>query len=304
MVNSIAMGLGGDSRIRRLTSDIRVGLLATLLATAVGAEDIPGLPDVGKFRVGSVLGEERAGFSGSPKVQVFTNFGDPDWPAIAFCLEDPRVQVEMEAFTGVLVNDILEPNVEREFREGNGLQVIVRALNGGFLGALHRGFSCDELVDLLAAIRASSSEPEKSPIYALLVDTPAVIDTVIDVDGCDRAARFVAFLTEFEGAASPTTVQVDTLFRAKCSAFLRGDGNFDGRLDVADAVTILGYLFLGEPAGLCEDAADTDDSGRLTVGDATRLLRYLFLDGKAVPPAPFPVAGLDPTADAIDCLLP
>src|SRR6267143_1594648 len=39
------------------------------------------LPDAGKFKVGSALGEERAGFSGRAKVQVFTSSADPNWSA-------------------------------------------------------------------------------------------------------------------------------------------------------------------------------------------------------------------------------
>ena len=44
------------------------------------------LEDFGKFKLGSVLGEERGGFSGMPKVFVFTSVADPNWPQIQACL--------------------------------------------------------------------------------------------------------------------------------------------------------------------------------------------------------------------------
>ena len=45
------------------------------------------MPDVGKFRAGSALGEERAGFSGRPQVLVFaTSLG----PGVARGLKLPR----------------------------------------------------------------------------------------------------------------------------------------------------------------------------------------------------------------------
>jgi hypothetical protein len=67
----------------------------------------------------------------------------------------------------------------------------------------------------------------------------------------------------------------------------RGDSNQDGRLDISDAVSLLGYLFLGSPAALpcgdgsARDAAnlellDIDGGGRLDLGDPVALLGFLF----------------------------
>jgi len=82
--------------------------------------------------------------------------------------------------------------------------------------------------------------------------------------------------------------------------FLRGDLNGDGTDDVSDAVSILGYLFLGEAAPRCRDMADVDDGGSVEITDPIYLLDYLFLGGPP-PAAPFPQAGEDPTADSLDC---
>jgi hypothetical protein len=83
--------------------------------------------------------------------------------------------------------------------------------------------------------------------------------------------------------------------------FMRGDVDGSGRLAVPDAIRILLHLFRGDPTAVtCEDAADVDDSGAVDVADAIHLLSGLFLGG-AIPAAPFPTYGPDPTEDALDC---
>jgi hypothetical protein len=85
------------------------------------------------------------------------------------------------------------------------------------------------------------------------------------------------------------SIKVESL--PSCNApFHRGDADHDGQLRLADAVRILGYLFLGETAPACLDAADADGNNRLQVTDAVRILGYLFL-GQAPPPSPGPPPG-------------
>jgi hypothetical protein len=83
--------------------------------------------------------------------------------------------------------------------------------------------------------------------------------------------------------------------------FRRGDSNGDRVMDLSDAITTLGFLFLGEPRSLeCEKSADSDDSGVLDLTDVLAVLNHLFLAGPA-PPPPFDACGADPTADALGC---
>jgi hypothetical protein len=82
--------------------------------------------------------------------------------------------------------------------------------------------------------------------------------------------------------------------------FVRGNCDGAGDLDLTDAVRLLGYLFLGDAAPPCLDACDADDSAQLDITDAVNVLGYLFLGG-AAPAAPFPLAGTDPTPDALGC---
>ncbi len=83
--------------------------------------------------------------------------------------------------------------------------------------------------------------------------------------------------------------------------FLRGDGNADGTVDVADAIFSLSALFSGGPLGECLDALDSNDDGLIDVADPVALLDSLF--GATVTPLPAPSAscGEDPTLDELSC---
>ena len=84
------------------------------------------------------------------------------------------------------------------------------------------------------------------------------------------------------------------------SAFLRGDSNTDGRVDLSDAVFTLAYLFQGGDGPLCADSLDSNDSGEVDISDPSHTLRHLFLGGSA-PPAPWQECGTDPSADGLGC---
>jgi DNA-binding beta-propeller fold protein YncE len=73
------------------------------------------------------------------------------------------------------------------------------------------------------------------------------------------------------------------------AVFRRGDSNLDQAVDLADAVQLLGHLFLGSALG-CEDAADSNQDGALDVSDPLQVIGFLFrgspgsLDGFAYCP--------------------
>jgi len=58
---------------------------------------------------------------------------------------------------------------------------------------------------------------------------------------------------------------------------LRGDGNFDDRIDLADAICILSFLFAGGPEPLCTGASDFTRDGRLDIADPIAELSAIFL---------------------------
>jgi hypothetical protein len=80
-------------------------------------------------------------------------------------------------------------------------------------------------------------------------------------------------------------------------AFIRGDANNDGSVDIADQVFLLAHLFQGGPAPVCLDAADANDDESVDVSDAVFLQLYLFgnlpLPGLFTLPEPFPHCGFD-----------
>ena len=82
--------------------------------------------------------------------------------------------------------------------------------------------------------------------------------------------------------------------------FKRGDSNADGSLNIADAISTLGFLFGGEAEPPCMSAADANDDGNVNIADAIRTLGYLF-SGVGDLPAPFADCGTDPTPDELDC---
>jgi len=94
--------------------------------------------------------------------------------------------------------------------------------------------------------------------------------------------------------------------------FVRGDCNGDGAVNLADAICLFGYLYLGDNTGeACRKAMDMDDNGKLEITDPISLLGWLFLGGD---PPPYPSVtgssdpvsprrcGPDPTPDdGLDC---
>ena len=113
--------------------------------------------------------------------------------------------------------------------------------------------------------------------------------TVIDDRGAQASAERIIAVTEPPPPPDPRSMP--------------GDLNQDGRLDISDAVALLGHLFLGAPSGLpCGDhtAADpgnrallsSNGDARIDLSDAVHVLGFLFAGGP--PPAggvectPFP----------------
>jgi hypothetical protein len=76
--------------------------------------------------------------------------------------------------------------------------------------------------------------------------------------------------------------------------FLRGDTDGNSRLEITDAVNLLGWLFMGEAEPGCLQASDINGSGSVNIADAVYLFSFLFLGGNA-PPWPYPGCGAAPT---------
>jgi hypothetical protein len=171
------------------------------------------LSDVGRFRVGAELGQERAGFSGLPLLYVFANPDDPNWGNVQACLQDFAIVEELASFTPILVDARTDTETEIALRE-RGFQMVVRRLSGKVMGMLPVGFECAELLELLQLIPSQMIvTPQKSPIYARLLESPDVIDAMLQQGERNQAEKFVGFLREFEGEASPAVQAAEARLR-------------------------------------------------------------------------------------------
>ena len=81
----------------------------------------------------------------------------------------------------------------------------------------------------------------------------------------------------------------------------RGDSNGDGVVNIADAVSTLGFLFGGAVDPSCMKAADANDDGAVNIADAIKILGHLF-GGEGPLANPFGACGTDPTADGLTCV--
>lgn len=61
--------------------------------------------------------------------------------------------------------------------------------------------------------------------------------------------------------------------------YVCGDQNADASVDLADAVGIISYIFIGGPPAAPPEAADANCDGLVNIGDAVFLIRYIFADG-------------------------
>lgn len=91
-------------------------------------------------------------------------------------------------------------------------------------------------------------------------------------------------------------------FPVLLNPFVRGDANDDGKLDIADPVRVLLYLFGSVAKPPCLDAYDVNDDGRIDIADAVYGLQFLFAGGDP-PPKPFPNPGPDVTEDDFACFM-
>ncbi len=82
------------------------------------------------------------------------------------------------------------------------------------------------------------------------------------------------------GVLAPAAI---TVAGVQAVTFLPGSANADGRLDIADGIYILNYLFAGGPPLPCELAGDANGDCVLDSSDAVYVIMHQFLGGP--PPA-------------------
>ena len=134
-----------------------------------------------------------------------------------------------------------------------------------------------------------------------LSDVDVVSETQIDchIPSCGETVGWVSIKVTTVGGEATLDQGYECLQEQPEITFRRGDANCDSAIDIADAVSILGYLFGGGSAK-CLDALDANDDGNVDIADAVYVLSFLFAGGAPMPP-PFPDLGTDPTEDNLDC---
>lgn len=152
------------------------------------------------------------------------------------------------------------------------------------------------LIDL---IPAANNDPLANLVLLVSPSAPPGIPQVLNFSDTVGSPPADLCFVPISGVCFTPAVIPGVLQIATGSVFVRGDGNNDGNLDIADAVFALAYLFTMGPAD-CLDAIDVNDDGQANIADAVALLDNLFSMGPN-PPAPFPNPGTDPTPDGLDC---
>lgn len=127
------------------------------------------------------------------------------------------------------------------------------------------------------------------------VDSPAI-------DAGDPASPVISGTTRTDGVPDLGPLDLGYHLVGGINHFVRGDCNADGSTNIADAVTLLVYLFpQSVPMNVrCLDACDASDDGQLNLGDAVTLLGAIF-GGMPVPIAPPSSCGSDGTTPNLGC---
>ena len=103
-------------------------------------------------------------------------------------------------------------------------------------------------------------------------------------------------------ATSATIAEIEVLGRSVEDPFVasrRGDADCNKFLDITDALSVFGALFLGR-GFCCEAAADMDVDGTVNLTDPLGVLNYLFLNGPA-PAEPF-LSGCGEARSPLPCV--
>ncbi len=125
-------------------------------------------------------------------------------------------------------------------------------------------------------------------IHFLVKDAAPLGDTELRfLDGAQPGeARPIANVLAIEGQSVdpqftvlPLYVGTSLRIIPELIIFERGDLNADDKVDIADPVFTLRFLFLGGPPPRCRDEADFDDDGCLNVTDTVATLQRVFLGG-------------------------
>ncbi len=140
----------------------------------------------------------------------------------------------------------------------------------------------------------------------------SVRETHIIIEGTGRFAGASGnFILERETEVGPdgpkhTSGSFEgTIFLSLPTTFLRGDCNDDGSVDISDATCALGWFFAGGAEPGCLAAVNTNGDVKLDIADPVFLLNFLFGGGPIIT-GPFPDCGPGtlPADALLGCVIP
>ncbi|HVR75371.1 MAG TPA: SdrD B-like domain-containing protein [Planctomycetota bacterium] len=209
-------------------------------------------------------------------------------------LED-TFRVPPDTITDAIRADYVNFQADNDPNDGDGCEMILAIL-----------------VDSLPPFDGQTLPPIDMPLKLASVDVRvpdnATCGTCFPLMFCDgvngRGKVPIKNLFAAENESFPAATVNCSVCVSGAPVFQRGDCNFDTRINVTDAVILIGSLCasgdcLFKPP--CLDACDANDDGRLDLADAIRILSWLFTRGPAPPPPGPLVPGVDPTEDNLSC---
>ncbi len=202
-----------------------------------------------------------------------------------------RLQIEGVTMSGTGIEDLVGPAgfILFEITSGPG--------NEGFTAQVELGVGSPLAIPAPDQVVAQAAYQVKPFLDAALIGTQ--IDTKVafrpSLQGSGGAVRNEVFPAG-NLSTEDLTLRIRLLPQA---AFVRGDANGDGAMDLTDALSILFFLFEGLD-GICQEAGNANDDLHLDLTDAIYTLERLFLAPEPLP-GPFPSCGGDPTLPSLEC---
>jgi hypothetical protein len=130
-----------------------------------------------------------------------------------------------------------------------------------------------------APVRFTLQYSPDSEFASLVTTVDSLVDnfyTVPDGQALDPDTSYYWRVRAFDLAGNTSDFQSDPFM---LSLFILGDVNDDGKIDVADVVYLINYLFTGGPEPSPFQAGDANSDGETNIADAVYLINYLFAGG-------------------------
>ncbi len=198
---------------------------------------------------------------------------------VAPCGGIPRTATPLLLTTGAELEVVWD-----EFTEHPGYHRILFSMGGD------RDFQvlADQIPDKVKPPTGSAAR------YSMRVTLPSV--------PCNTCTlQVIQVMTENPQNPSLYFACADIRLIAPPAPFRRGDATVDGKVDIADGIATLEYLFTGGAAPACFSSADANDDSRIDLTDGIATLYWLFGDGASIPEPGPADCGKDPTIDPLPC---